>query len=292
MKGRSFGWIGSLAIGCLIAVGGPARADLVISAPVPGLVENTYYVTMTGAGSGTWAVPSGVTSVEVLVVGGGAGSSVWSCGAGSGGAYYTASYTPSGSNVNIVVGAGGVGIAGGNSGNGNPGGLSSFDGMLIAYGGTLADGYGIGGDSGGYSTDGGATIVPGYQGGPADVSNSSGAGARNPGLQGNTAHGGDGLLCSITGSPVYYGGGGGANSSGANGGGLGGGGGGAAAIWAPSVPGVDGLGGGAGGSWGGAGANGGSGIVIVAYAIPEPASGLLLFAAAAGIGLIRRRFRG
>ena len=143
-----------------------------------------------------------------------------------------------------------------------------------------------GGNQGAYSLDGGANIVPGSA--PAEPRGWgwwSGSGAVAPGTVGDSAAGGVGATCLITGASVYYAGGGGANASGV--GGLGGGGNGADTFAGPSHSGTDGLGGGAGGGWGGPGGDGGSGTVIVAYAIPEPSAALLggMFL----LGLLRRR---
>jgi len=202
--------------------------------------------------------------VEVLVVGGGGGSSAsFSSGSGAGGMYYTAAYpVVSGSNIAVMVGAGGVGSAGANS---------VFD-RLIAYGGAPGGGYTDGGDQGGYSVDGGATIIPGNPGGdylPFDGTWCSGGGAGHSGYKGDSQPGGIGRQCAITGTNVYYAGGGGANANGQ--GGLGGGGNGAIAINTPAFPGKPNTGGGGGGGWGSGGGAGGSGIVIVSYAVlPAP----------------------
>jgi hypothetical protein len=220
------------------------------------------------AGSGTWTVPAGVTLVEVLVVGGGGGGDNWASGSGAGGMFYTDSYavTPE-SAMAITVGTGGIrGDTVPGDANGGDGQLSKFGDLLIAYGGIHGMNYSAagGGNQGAYSLDGGTSIVPGSA--PAEPRSWgwwSGSGAAATGTVGDSAAGGAGSPCSITGTETYYAGGGGANASGL--GGLGGGGNGADTFGGPSYPGVDGLGGGAGGGWGGPGGNGGSGIVIVAY---------------------------
>jgi uncharacterized repeat protein (TIGR02543 family) len=217
-------------------------------------------------GTGTWTIPAGVTSVEVLVVGGGGGGAIWAGGSGGGGMYYASSYavTP-GSEMTITVGAGGIASTSG-EGNGGDGQASQFGASLIAYGGIHGKRYSDagGGNQGGYSLDGGSTIVPGMA--PAEPRIFpwwSGSGAGAPGTVGDSAPGGIGAPCSITGTAAYYAGGGGSNANGV--GGLGGGGDGAYVFGGPSHPGATNTGGGAGGGWGGTGANGGSGIVIVAY---------------------------
>lgn len=221
----------------------------------------------TNVGTGTWTVPAGVTEVEVLVVGGGGGNDVWSGGAGAGGMYFNSSYsvTP-GTPMTVTVGGGGVGLNYDKGGLANSGQLSQFGTQLIAYGGNGGADYSTanGGNQGGYSTDGGSTIVPGQA--PAEPRAWgwwSGSGAGAPGTQGG-AVGGIGAPCSITGTEVYYAGGGGKNENGA--GGQGGGGHGSYTFGGVADPGAPNTGGGAGGSWGGnPGANGGSGVVIVAY---------------------------
>jgi uncharacterized repeat protein (TIGR02543 family) len=211
-------------------------------------------------GSGTWTVPAGVTSVEVLVVGGGGGTTAsFSSGSGAGGMYQSTTYsvTPE-ATVSVAVGAGGI--------NGN--GSNSVFGDLIAYGGTPGLGYTDGGDQGGYSLDGGTTIVPGNPGmhySPMDGNWCTGGGAGHAGYKGDSQPGGIGLQCAITGSNLYYAGGGGGNAGGVNSGGLGGGGGGPSAFGGVSGSGTPNTGGGGGGGWGGGGGAGGSGVVIVAY---------------------------
>jgi hypothetical protein len=80
--------------------------------------------------SGTWTVPAGVTSVDVLVIAGGGGGGGDTGGGGGGGGFkHNSSYsvTPS-ANLSVTVGGGG---AGGSTGGG--GGNSSFA-TLTAHG--------------------------------------------------------------------------------------------------------------------------------------------------------------
>jgi uncharacterized repeat protein (TIGR02543 family) len=221
------------------------------------------------SGTGLWMVPSGVSSVEVLVVGGGGGA--WnvgySTGSGAGGMYYSASYAvTSGSSVGITVGAGATNSTGSSS---------LFGTQLIAYGGAPGNGtYYDAGDQGAYSLNGGSTVVPGNVGGdypaPMDGNWTSGGGAGHIGYKGDAQLGGAGAACPITGSVVYYAGGGGAPSSYASSGGTGhnlGGGGSGPTVWNVdhAFSGLANTGGGGGGGWGGGGGAGGSGVVIVAY---------------------------
>ena len=89
--------------------------------------------------SGIFIVPTGVTSVEVLVVAGGGGGGCGesnSGGSGGGGAgglvYVSAESVVSLSEISVVVGAGGAGVS--SKANGNNGGNSSF-GSITALGG-------------------------------------------------------------------------------------------------------------------------------------------------------------
>ena len=225
-------------------------------------------------GSGHWTIPAGVSSVEVLVVGGGgsgqywgfqnlwgASQQGWGGGGGGGGYYSTASYTPIAGSVTITVGSGGAA-----SNTGNPGSSSVFDGF-IAYGGGVGAYGGAAGTSGGNNQGGsehaGGTLMGGG-GGAGQVGQGAWYAAPNN-------KGGNGLANSITGTLTYYAGGGSSFYNGAQGG-LGGGGSTYDATPHGIPNGVDGLGGG-----GAAGRNaftevgkGGSGVVIVAYLAPTP----------------------
>ena len=208
-------------------------------------------------GTTSWTAPSGVTSVDVLVVGGGGGA---------GGVVYQAgrAVTP-GASYTVVVGAGGYGAPGGSGGvrtdgvvqsatghqftvSATSGGNSQFD-SIIAYGGgyggssyfqyTPNNGYGASGGSGGgasgYSDGntgrgGSGTAGQGYAGAgtigqyyPGGGGGAGGPGSVNPG------NGGPGIANSILGETYYWGGGGGGSGYSGNGGngGIGGGGGGA-----------------------------------------------------------------
>lgn len=284
MKKASKSWmLGGLAAVIALALGvGSAQAELTWTESPRG--DGKTVVTFT-SGSGTWTVPDGVSSVEVLVVGGGGGSDGWSGGSGAGGMYYTGSYgvTP-GAGMTVTVGAGGAAISGDLGGGvlGNGGGLSQFGTQLIAYGGNAGADYNTpyGGDQGGYSLDGGTTTVSGnaFDGrtayGPSYPHWSwfSGSGAGAAGAKGEPTVGGIGMQCDITGENLYYAGGGGKATVG----GLGGGGTGYNAWGGVPTDGVDGLGGGAGGGSGLGGANGGDGIVVVAYAIPPSGTVFLI----------------
>ncbi|MCX6879979.1 MAG: InlB B-repeat-containing protein [Verrucomicrobia bacterium] len=235
--------------------------------------------TFSTVGAGTWTVPDGVTSMEVLVVGGGGAGSRGgafglnpnpgggSPGGGAGGLYYTATYpVTGGSTVNLTVGAGAPVTA--VTGDGVSGSQSAF-GPIIAYGGQGAQYLANqGGNQGGYSTDGGSHSTAGYLGGTGSGA-TGGAGAGENGQNGGfrPSYGGSGVSNSITDTSIGYAGGG---SAGYGGTGLGhgalyGGGEGSGPENTPGTSGVNGLGGGGGGGRGANAGGGGSGTVIVAY---------------------------
>jgi hypothetical protein len=219
--------------------------------------------------SGSWTCPSGVTSVQALIVAGGGGGgatpngSSGGGGGGAGGLLYSSSVavTP-GTTYSVVVGQGGSGgtqvtgfFVGGD-------GASSSFANITAYGGggggqannnPLAVGRSGGSGGGGGATYGGTQFSPGPLGGAgvygqgnsggtayngADVpgqGSGGGGGAGQSGGSGATLYtagrGGNGLAFSISGSSVTYAGGGGGG------------------MWAYATPGgAGGTGGGGGGS--------------------------------------------
>jgi hypothetical protein len=203
------------------------------------------------------ALPAGVDSVDVLVVGGGGGAGDNSGGGGSGGGVsYQTGIVVSGS-VDVIVGAGGV-AGTTNTDHGKTGGSSSFGTVTVAGGnGGLSN-----------SSTGGASV------------SGSGAGGNGSTASGRAGvAGSNGPTNSITGLLANYAGGGGGggwisdSAGGAGGAGGGGAGGGSAGL--NGANGTDGLGGG-----GGSGSNsastagrGGSGIVIMRYANVPTISG-------------------
>jgi hypothetical protein len=102
------------------------------------------------SGSGTWTVPAGVTSIELLLVAGGGGGGANTGGAsyndgggggGAGGLVYKQNYTVTpGASISYSVGTAG---SAGNASKGGTGGNTTFD-TLIAYGG---GGGGLGGSN-------------------------------------------------------------------------------------------------------------------------------------------------
>ena len=251
----------------------------------------------TTATTGSFTVPTGVTSVRVLVQGsGGGGGSGTGGGGGAGGQLEVTSYpvTPGGSvPYRVGTGAAAVGTNGGYGAVGQP----SFFGPLTALGGG-GGGSGHPGRPGGSSAGGcggggdayparSATGSPGQQpgqnpgistltnygfGGTRAGSPDGGAGAQQGGgggcgAGGSANNGGAGRASDITGSSVTRGGGGGGRA-GDNTAGTGGSGGGGNAWQVGSETGGTNLGGGGGGGWdygSGTGYAGGPGVIIVRY---------------------------
>lgn len=288
--------------------------------------SNTVTVdTFSSVGTTSWTAPTGVNAIDVLIVGGGgSGGRPYGGGGGGGGVIYKTNYpVVPGTSYLVTVGAGGAGLAASLSTcvRGNDGGNSAFD-NLVAIGGGGGGCWGAEGTTGGdiptVGKDGGSSGGGGARNNDSDViydgqqpgtptlgqghaggtglhylwgGSGGGGGAGEPGQTSyyklTGGRGGNGILCSITGTPVYYGGGGGggagqnANTFEPAPGGLGGGG--AAAypvggtIQANGVAGTNGLGGGGGGAAGtsqGSNANtagssgaGGSGVVIIRYSL-------------------------
>ena len=242
MRVRYFLLVIVLLLCLVVGVSATGLTKTVDTTTVPGytIINWTYSAS---PGTDTWTPPAGVTEVEYLVVagGGGAGKAYNSAGVGGGGAggFRSADgYSIDvGSPVNVVVGAGGA--------KDYNGGISTFDIIESAGGGTGATtvgeydpgnsgGSGGGGNGNKYSgTSGGSGNVPsitpaqGYNGGHGYGSAASagrggggGGGADGTGANGAYATGGDGgigKISIITGATVYYAGGGGGGGGGAHG---------------------------------------------------------------------------
>lgn len=242
----------------------------------------TYRVhSFTSVGSSTFTVSSlGTTSgeVEYLVVAGGGGTGAsWSVGGGGGGGFIEGAAAIEPQVYTVIVGAGGPA----NNADVSNGGSSSVFG-IVSPGGGRGGSYdqsgfsgGCGGGAGGGTRGGGTGSFGGNGGSTASTSSPSYPGAGGGGAGGNggnasggstAGNGGSGKMSKITGEEVYYAGGGGGGGSSGGIGGIGGGG-------SRGQNGQDGLGGGAGGNnvngTGGKG-RGGSGIIIVRYAIAYP----------------------
>jgi hypothetical protein len=178
-------------------------------------VKAPVITSFTSVGSTTFSVPSGLTVVDVLVVGGGGGGTQQHGGAGGAGGliFRPAAPVSPGGSVPVVVGGGGAGV--GNTDNGNGGGDSSFGGLVAKGGGGGGRGWGGGGAAGNPGgSGGGAGAGPGTGNGPGGAatqpsqpgdSGTYGFGNRGGNLNGN--------------SPIPGAGGGGAGQAGADGGG-------------------------------------------------------------------------
>ena len=259
-------------------------------------------ISFTSTGSNAWSAPVGVTSIRVLVVGGGGAGGVgdWTGGGGAGSVLLGNAYPVSaGTSYPLTIGAGGVGAAV-NGVTANPGSNSDF-GAWIAAGGGGGAGYGWGNDSyfaaGGSGGSGGGAAEEngtpsggafvqldysgaqkfGNKGGDQTIGNGSQAGAGGGGAGsagGNAGNrvagaGGASRTFDLLGKNFTVAGGGGGSTLHSPGGGLGGGGlGGAGATSGPGFSGLVNTGSGGGAGMSGNGGNGGSGLVVVAYTIP------------------------
>jgi hypothetical protein len=295
MQYSTFSLYGVSAIGSTLAKSPKALGGSIIE------TDGTYWY-HAFLSSGTFTPATGL-SCDILVVAGGGGGAA--AGGGAGGVLAFASQSlASGTGYSATVGAGGNGAAAG-SGTSTSGGNSQFASLTAAvgggYGAWTASGNGGNGGSGGGAYGGGTTAGTGTSGqgnnggGPSGVGGlgSGGGGAGAAGANGNSpaGYGGNGgigvntvtnwgalsSVLSTTGLGVsgYIAGGGGGSSNGsatAGSGGTGGGGSGwGASPSVASTAGVANTGGGGGGGEitpvAGSGSNGGSGLIIVRYAV-------------------------
>jgi hypothetical protein len=253
----------------------------------------------------SWTVPTGVTAINVLVVGGGgAGGTRAGGGGGAGGYLYFPNQTVTENQMtSVTVGAGGVGVL---TNSANNGGDSSFGGLTVAKGGGGGGGAvtagdvarsgkagGSGGGAAGNNAGNGSAAIglgtsgQGFNGGLSSVlvawPGGGGGGSASVGTApaNNTApagKGGSGTLNSISGTSVCYATGGGAGTKVSYTAGAAGdcggtaspnGGAGTSGSITPATPTANTGAGGGGSGWSdGAdlvGGNGASGIVIVQY---------------------------
>ena len=265
-----------------------SQAYSILAGPTPTLTNTS------------WTAPTGVTQIEVLVVGGGGGGAGTNNspggGGGAGGLIYNSSFsvTP-GSSYTVTVGAGGsAGIASPTVTDHGGTGSNSVFGSLTAYGGgggardnttAPAGTYGSGGGGSLSGLGASGTSGQGFSGGNGNYYNSGqasggGGGAGGPGansyaVNGTTGYGGaggPGLAFDISGTMTYYAGGGGGSgwASPASGGQGGGGRGGYGTNGTAGTASTGGGGGGGGGAYNAAnttGGAGGSGVVIIRYSV-------------------------
>jgi hypothetical protein len=274
-----------------------AAAALLVAASPAGAVTVSEPFTS----SGTWTIPSGVTSVDILLVGGGGGGgggTTGNTGGGGGGGEVkvcTAGSLVAGQQLTVTVGAGGTANNLSVLDRGNTGGSSSVTyasspvcldalGGQGGNGGQVGPSYYEGGNSGSGSAGGASNNS--FTGGGGGGQGGAGADGQG-GPTGAAGAGGSGiapgslptprLFADVT-STLYGGGGGGGRSDSdaslAGDGGTGGGGPGR-----PKAPGPDGApntgggGGGGGNAPGGlGGGTGGSGYVEIRYLRPVPSN--------------------
>jgi len=268
------------------------------------VTDGTYWY-HTFLSSGTFTPTEALTADYLVVAGGGSGGGPLGRGGGggAGGLRCTVTATGGGGSVEsalslaantgytVTIGGGGAAIIGGGGAvNGNSGSDSVFSTITATGGGgggganpgngqsglTGGSGGGAGSANGVAGSAGSGTTNQGYAGGTASLSSAGfgaggGGGAGATGGNGsstNGGNGGNGVATSISGTSTTYagGGGGGVNTGTAGTGGTGGGGkgGDSSSVGAGTAN----TGGGGGGSYDTPGSgSGGSGIVIVRYAV-------------------------
>ena len=291
----------NLAAGSTFTIYGVAAGNSSAKASGGNIVttDGTYwYHTFTSSGTFT---PSQALTCDYLVVAGGGGGNNGRTGGGAGGFRTSIGGSALSLSANTVyqaiIGAGGKGGAQ-NSANyiaGAKGNNSIFSTITSTGGGGAptggagnTGGSGSGGQPGGAGNEGGYSPVEGYAGGVTSgtapsYGGAGGGGASAVGSNGSGSGGGAGgagQSSSISGTSITYAGGGGGSfysggSGGSGTGGAGGAGGGGAGSNNTSVAGTSGTPNTGGGGGAGAtsdinisgGGNGGSGIIIVRYAV-------------------------
>ncbi|MCX6444180.1 MAG: InlB B-repeat-containing protein, partial [Actinobacteria bacterium] len=249
--------------------------------PTQSTVDTYTVLTFSTVSICNWTVPTGVSSIEALVVGGGGAGSkgisnyYWPAGGGGGAVVTNSSVTTTpGDQLQVNVGAGGIGPGvTGTSGYSeeNDGDYSSF-GTVIAAGGKtpkniLADNAGAYGGSSGNGNAGGFGGTNGSGCGSASCGAGGGGGA---GGAGNVLAGGAGVTSNISGSSVLYGAGGAGHNGGSG--------------TAPSGAATQSVDAAANRGGGGAyGKAGGTGVVIIRYGLSAGYS-YLTFNANSGTG--------
>ncbi|MDD4409662.1 MAG: type II secretion system protein [Candidatus Pacebacteria bacterium] len=259
-------------------------------------VVNKYVLSGVTTGTTTWTVPSGVSSVEYLVVGGGGGGGGHMGGGGGAGGFLATTGFPVSGSITVSVGAGGIAGDYPTTYKGGDGTQSSF-GSIIANGGGGGGGFtnptsapqneysygnnGGSGGGGGAIYDTGVPVVgignQGNNGGTGNYPDRSGGGGGGAGLAGSNSSyytggsGGAGLTSNILKSDNFAtlyvcGGGGGGGQS--NGGSASYGGGSGGKLYTIGTDGSVNTGGGGGGGRDTAGGKGGSGMVVIRYLVP------------------------
>lgn len=272
----------------------------VAAGPTGGTITTSgSYRIHTFTSSGTFTIPSGVTltNVESLIIAGGGGGANsgggGTAGAGGGAGGYRCSVTGetsgggAGAEGKFTMGAGSYGVTvGGGGAKFSNGSNSSFNGRT-SNGGGRGGSYDAGGPNSGGSGGGGSygsggsggTAGQGYGGGTGSTGSNQGGGggggaAGSGGNAGNTTGGTGGAsrASSITGSSVARAGGGGGGTYNGGSPGSASGGGGAGSTNGGQAGNASANTGGGGGGQGGPpdtsrGGSGGSGVVIIRYAV-------------------------
>ncbi|WP_298948890.1 gliding motility-associated C-terminal domain-containing protein [uncultured Polaribacter sp.] len=200
-----------------------AEIDVIVEdALTPPIVGNTVIQTFTTVGPTTWVVPSGVTTVDYLVVGGGGGGGngfdTGGGGGGAGGMVLSGSLNVvAGQSYNITVGQGGSGGQDIRSNRSGQAGNSSVFHTITAFGGLAGGGSRTGGTGNGGAAQIANSNAPigGAGGGNASSrvrgSGGGGGGATGNGSNGSSSsggNGGSGFSSSLSGDVVIYGTGG------------------------------------------------------------------------------------
>jgi hypothetical protein len=253
------------------------------------MTDGTYWY-HTFLSSGTFTPQKGLSCDVLVVAGGGSGAGTYgnqSSGGGGAGGFQTFSSQSVSTAQTVTVGAGGAAVNTNSITFGNAGSNSQFGSLTASVGGgrggAAAGAASVGGSGGGagnqtYPTGAAGTLGQGFAGGNGGGVNEGaggGGGASAVGANNSTVNGGNGgagSASSLSGSSVTYAGGGGGSSGSTGTQGQGGaGGGGAAGSGAAGTNGTVNSGGGGGGCYGNTPANlsgaGGSGIVVVRYAV-------------------------
>jgi hypothetical protein len=235
-----------------------------------GFRVHTFQYTTIGATQ--YFDPKSSMNIEVLIVAGGGEGGSMAGGGGAGGVLHQAVKAVTAGNISVVVGNGAAGAT--------AAGDSTFGAMQAMRGGHGNQSGGSGGGAGHQSpsvsigqpstqtSNNGGTGYGNAGGGMTYGGNYPEGGGGGAGGAGGIPNGGVGKAFTTSGASVFYAGGGGGGSYSPGGGGSGGNGGGGA----KNTPGTHHLGGGGGGSEGGYGSGpavgtGGSGVVIIKYAV-------------------------
>ncbi|CAN2228028.1 Listeria/Bacterioides repeat [Candidatus Nanopelagicaceae bacterium] len=270
-----------------------STANAAACSPTTSSVNGETLLVFSTIGNCTWTVPSDITNVELLVVGGGGSGSAgianiyWPGGGGGGGVETRSGFavTP-GSTISVTTGSGGEATASRSGATGNNGTASSF-GSITANGGltpnnTATANAGAKGGTSGNGNLGATGTANGINCGASLCGTGGGGGSE---AAGSGLNGGSGITSSITGTAVGYGGGG-AGGNGASGTASDGGAVGYYATTSASATGnaAANTGGGGARNASGYGGAGGSGVVIVRYIAIAAGSSVLRFDSNGGSG--------